>query len=73
MAQRIRLEKFDQLEGRTVVVERTGGESGRTQRQRETIRGLGLGGVGSRSEIRCTRAAYGMLLKVSHMIRVVLK
>ncbi|MDR1495235.1 MAG: uL30 family ribosomal protein [Rickettsiales bacterium] len=71
MTQRLRLQKFEELADKVVLVERTGGESGRTQRQKDTLKGLGLRNRGAKSEIRCTRDIYGMLLKVSHMIRVI--
>ncbi|MDR2777490.1 MAG: uL30 family ribosomal protein [Rickettsiales bacterium] len=73
MLQKFKLQKFEQLDGETILVERTGGEPGLTQRQRDTLKGLGLRNRGARSEIRCTRDIYGMLLKVSHMVRVILK
>ncbi|MDR1425779.1 MAG: uL30 family ribosomal protein [Rickettsiales bacterium] len=66
------LQLFEQLEGRTILVEQIGGEPGLTQRQRGTLKGLGLRNRGASSEIVCTRDIYGMLLKVSHVIRVVI-
>lgn len=67
------LPKFEQLENRVILVKRTGGEPGITERQRGTLRGLGLKNRGCLVELTCSRDIYGMLLMVSHMIRVVLK
>jgi ribosomal protein L30/L7E len=73
MPQRFRLQKFEQLEGKNLLVERVGGEPGLTERQRDTLKGLSLRNRGARAEVVCTRDIYGMLLKVSHVIRVTLK
>lgn len=43
---------------------------GTTQRVRETVKGLGLGKVGSESEIKRGAAVEGMLRRVSHLIEV---
>jgi ribosomal protein L30 len=65
--------KFEQLDNRTIVVERTGGEPGITERQRETLKGLGLRKRGTVVEFLCTKDIYGMLLKVAHMVKVNVK
>ncbi|MDR2778505.1 MAG: 50S ribosomal protein L30 [Rickettsiales bacterium] len=67
------LPKFEQLDNRVIVVERTGGEPGITKRQRDTLKGLGLRKIGVVVEVVCSRDVFGMLLKVSHMIKVNLK
>jgi large subunit ribosomal protein L30 len=46
---------------------------GTNRRVRETLKGLGLGRVGSESEINLTPAAFGMLRRVAHLVAEVNK
>ena len=41
---------------------------GTKQRVRETLRGLGLGKVGSTSELKATPEVLGMLRRVNHLV-----
>lgn len=41
---------------------------GTTNRVRETIKGLGLGKVGSSSKLKLTPEVLGMLRRVSHLV-----
>lgn len=43
---------------------------GQTQRQRETLRGLGLTRVGKTVVVRDNAATLGMIQKVAHLVRV---
>ncbi len=44
---------------------------GTTNRVRETLKGLGLGKLGSEREIERSAAVEGMLRRVSHLVQVV--
>lgn len=67
------LPKFEEIENKTILVEQTGSEAGTTKRQKDTLKGLKLRGIGSKAEFKCSKDIYGMLLKVSHLIKVNLK
>lgn len=65
--------KFSELENKNIVIEQIGSTISTTKKQIDTIKGLKLRGCGSKSELKCTKDIYGMLLKVSHLIKVNLK
>lgn len=65
--------KFEELENKIITVQQIGGRAGTSERQKGTLIGLKIRGIGSKSEIKCTKEVYGMLLKVSHLIEVKLK
>lgn len=67
------LPKFEELENKTIVVEQVKSEIAATKKQKETVKGLGLRGIGSKMEHKCTKSTYGMLIKVSHLVSVNLK
>ena len=56
---------------KTVTVEQTGSATGRPERQRATLRGLGLTRIGRKRELEDTPAVRGMIDKISHLVRVV--
>ena len=41
-----------------------------TTRVRETVKGLGLGKVGSARELKCTPAVDGMIRRIKHLVEV---
>lgn len=43
-------------------------EIGQTERQRATLRGLGLRGIGSKRVLDDTKAIRGMITKVNHLV-----
>ncbi len=45
-------------------------EIGGTQRQRQTVRGLGLRRIGDSRELPRTPAVLGMIKKVAHLVEV---
>ena len=53
-----------------VVVEQVRGQIGCNERQRATLRGLGLRGIRSVSDLEDTPAVRGMISKVSHLVVV---
>ena len=57
-------------EGQMVKVTLTGSAIGRSQRQRQTLRGLGLTRIGKAVLLRRDAATLGMINKVAHLVRV---
>ena len=53
-----------------VEVRLTGSIIGRTERQRATVRGLGLHRIGSRSRLKLTPQVRGMINKVIFLVDV---
>ncbi len=43
-----------------------------TERQKGNLIGLGLRGVHTKSELTCTSSVWGMVKKVSHIVKVAL-
>ena len=67
------LMKFEGLKDKNIVVTQTRSELGYGKDQQQTLVGLGLNGVNSKSELKCDKSIYGMLNKVKHVIDVVIK
>lgn len=65
--------KFEELENKIIIVQQNGSKAGASERQKGTLIGLKIRGIGSKSELKCTKEIYGMLLKISHIIEVKLK
>lgn len=65
--------KFEEIKDKDVIVEQTKSSISTTKKQKANLVGLGLKGIGSKSVIKCTADIYGMLLIVSHLIKVELK
>jgi large subunit ribosomal protein L30 len=57
-------------EDNTTKITLVGSPIGRTQRQRQTLRGLGLTRVGKTVTIRLTPATVGMIEKIAHLVRL---
>ena len=55
----------------TIKVKLVHSPIGTTKRVRETVRGLGLHGVGSESEIKRSPQVDGMIKRLAHLVRVV--
>jgi len=56
---------------KTVTVEQTGSATGRPERQRQTLLGLGLTRIGRRRTLEDTPAVRGMIAKVAHLLKIV--
>ena len=56
---------------KTVTVEQTGSGIGRPERQRQTLRGLGLTRIGRRRTLEDTPAVRGLIAKVAHLVKIV--
>lgn len=67
------LPKFKDLENKIITVTQVGSDCDRVKEQKDTLKGLGLRGIGKEVELKCTKDIYGMLVKVSHLIKVNLK
>jgi large subunit ribosomal protein L30 len=57
-------------ESKTVRVTLTGSPIGQTERQRQTLRGLGLTHRGKTVTVRGDAPTLGMIKKVHHLVRV---
>jgi large subunit ribosomal protein L30 len=57
-------------EQKTLKVTQVRSEIGGTRRQRESLRGLGLRGIGSSAAVTDTPSARGLIEKVAHLVRV---
>lgn len=67
------LQKFDELKDKTIIVKQVVSEISSTKRQKDTLKGLGLRGVNTQAELKCTESVYGMLVKAAHLITVNIK
>ena len=67
------LMNFDRLNGKDIIVTQIRSQIGYADDQVKTLKGLGLNGIGSHSELKCTKPIYGMLLKVNHLIDIKIK
>lgn len=67
------LSKFDDLKDKVIVVKQIKSGIGFDAKQRANLVGLGLRGIGSQSELKCTNDVYGMLNKVHFLIDVKIK
>ena len=57
-------------DGTMLKVTLKGSPIGQTQRQRQTLRGLGLTRVGKTVVVRENAATLGMINKIAHLVRV---
>ena len=64
---------FERLNGKTIIVTQIKSELGCVEDQRQTLKGLGLRGVNTSSELKCDKSIFGMLSKVVHLIDVKIK
>ncbi len=62
--------KLDNFLNKKILVEQVRGESKLTARQKGSLIGLGLRGIGSNSTLECSSAVLGMVKKVQHVIKV---
>ena len=60
----------DLPKGGSIKIRMTKSEIGGTDRQRQTLRGLGLRTIGDVREVEKTDAVLGMIKKVAHLIEV---
>ena len=67
------LMKFEELDGKTILVSQVKSELGYAEDQKQTLKALGLKGVNTTAELKCTKSVYGMLNKVKHLIDIKIK
>lgn len=61
---------LESLKGKEVKVEQIKSTISTSERQKGTLKGLGLRRIGSKSEVKVTDAVLGMLKKVAHLVKV---
>ena len=57
------------LNGKTIIVTQIKSSDD----QKKTLIGLGLNGIGSTSELVCTKPIFGMIAKVKHLVDIKIK
>ena len=62
--------QLDIFLNKQIVVKQTKGGSKLTDRQKGSLIGLGLRGIGSISNLTCSPSVLGMVKKVHHVIKV---
>ena len=67
------LDSFEKLNGKNLIITQVRSQIGYAEDQGKTLKGLGLRGIGSQAELKCTKPIYGMLLKVRHLIDIKVK
>ena len=67
------LMNLDRLNGKDLIVTQIKSQIGYAEDQRQTLKGLGLNGIGTHVELKCTKPIYGMLSKVKHLIDIKIK
>ncbi|HEY8071070.1 MAG: 50S ribosomal protein L30 [Methylocystis sp.] len=56
---------------KTITVEQTGSATGRPDRQRKSLIGLGLTRIGRRRTLEDTPSVRGLIAKVAHLVKIV--
>ena len=57
-------------DAKTIKLTLVGSPIGQTERQRGTLRGLGLTRIGKSVTVSCDEPTLGMIRKVAHLLRV---
>jgi large subunit ribosomal protein L30 len=57
-------------DAKTIKLTLVGSPIGQTERQRQTLRGLGLNRIGKTVTVRGDAPTLGMIRKVQHLVRV---
>ncbi|MBA5725758.1 50S ribosomal protein L30 [Bombella sp. TMW 2.2559] len=61
---------MSETKGKTIRVTQIASVIGSKPGQAETVKGLGLRGIGSSRELEDTSSVRGMIRKVSHLVKV---
>lgn len=61
---------FNEIVKKNILVVQARSFSGLTQSQKSNLIGLGLNGIGSKSNLICSESVLGMIKKVSHLIKI---
>ena len=59
------------LLGKKITVWQIKSKSKLNSKQKGSLVGIGLSGIGSKSELNCTESVLGMLKKVHHLIKII--
>lgn len=62
--------QLDNFLNKEILVKQVKGGSKLTDRQKGSLIGLGLRGIGTESSLTCSAAVLGMVKKVQHIIKV---
>lgn len=62
--------KFEDLINRKILIEQIKSGSKFNPKQRANLIGLGLRGIGSKSELIATSSIIGMVKKVGHVLKI---
>lgn len=62
--------QFDSFLNKKITVTQVKGGSKLNARQKGSLIGLGLRGIGSSFELNCTQSTLGMIKKVGHIIKI---
>jgi len=65
-----KMSNLDQFKDKKILITQTKSTINSDQKQRGTIKGLGLRRIGDTFEIKCSSDILGMLNKVAHLIKV---
>jgi ribosomal protein L30/L7E len=65
--------KFSDLSNREITIEQIKSGSKFSVKQKSNLIGLGLRGIGSKSNLRATSSVLGMVKKVGHILKIKLK
>ena len=63
------MQSIDFLNKKILITQLKGG-SKLNDRQRGSLVGLGLRGIGSSSTINCNQATFGMIKKIAHIVKI---
>ncbi len=62
--------QFDNLLNKKIIITQVKGGSKLNDRQKGSLIGLGLRGIGSYSNLSCTNSTLGMIRKVGHIVKI---
>ena len=63
--------KIDNYLNKKITVQKTKSGLKLNDRQKSTLRGLGLGKINSKSQLVATQPIIGMIKKVAHIVKVI--
>lgn len=64
------MNQLNEFLNKKVIISQIRSESKLTARQKGSVIGLGLRGIGSSSTLNCTNSTIGMVKKVYHIIKI---
>lgn len=67
---KIKMSNLDKFKDKKILITQIKSTINSDKKQKGTIRGLGLRGIGNTFETKCTSDILGMINKVAHLIKV---